>query len=172
MSYCGPPNPDGVLTLATIQFDGPAIHALDPGQLWQRGQKRGTDRLVPFTPTGTGAVSYPRRYKPTQRTIHFGLHGNVSLETGDPRWDYIAGAYANLAYLNAQVCDPSVAGDDGTIDAQLVVVGGVTLAGKVTVENEIVVSDMLDAPDELGAYDYLMTCAITLTVAQGALTPV
>lgn len=169
--YCGPPNPDGVLTLATIVFDGPAIHALDPGQLWQRGQKRGTDRLIPFpSDSATGVVGYPRRYKPTKRTIHFGLHGNVSLETGDPVVDYIQGAYTNLDYLNSQVCDPSVADSDGTIPASLVI-GTVTLEGAVTIEDEIVVNSMLDAQDERGAADYLMTCAVSFTIAQGALIP-
>lgn len=173
MAYCGGPNPDGTLTLNGVSLEpvSGAWHCLDPGVLWQRGQKRGTGRQVPFaTDISTGEVSYPRYYKATQRVVHLGVHGNVNVD-GARQVDWIAGAELNLEYLNSHICDPDAAGvnSDGTISASLLMPSGAIRTGFVTVENEIVVQSVLDAADELGANDYLMICAITATVAAGAL---
>lgn len=174
MAYCGVPNPDGIFTLNGILFDpaNGSLHTLNVADFYQRGKKRGTSRIVPFSSgTGTGSVSYPRRYKPTPRVLKFGLCGNVNVQTGAHQPNYQAGARINVQYLNEQICDPTAPGidPDGTILASVLDPDGTTRAGRVTIEDEIQITYELDAPDEKGAGDLLMICSINMTIAGGFL---
>lgn len=96
--------------------------------LWHGPQVRGSDRLIPGA---AGVKAYRRRATVTVRTLELVIYGHVD-EDGNPNVDVRAGLEANVAYLRANVADPTNVGD-GTRTAVLHLPSGATRTADVHV---------------------------------------
>lgn len=120
---------DGWLTIDGISLNTPAwrVVGTDLPQLWQGGDVRGSDRLVPGA---IGVLPYRRRFTVTRHSLTMIIVGEVD-HLGNPATDPREGFYVNLAYLRTNVTDPTNV-TDGTRHAVL------TLPDQVsTIEGDI-----------------------------------
>lgn len=85
-----------------VPLQTPAFELLDLSPLWQRGNKRGSDRLVPHR---VGEVGYPRRYTGTRRDVPGAVYGNKD-QNGVIYSDMRIGLELNVEYLQTELEDP------------------------------------------------------------------
>ena len=124
---------DGTITptlfVGTLSIDGTLMHCPawdlpDIGELWLGPAVRGEDRVIAGR---TGVLAYPRRGTVTTRSLRMIVSGVVD-RNGDPWSDlgditdecqrHQIGLQRNIAYLRANVTDPTNVGD-GTRTAVL-----------------------------------------------------
>lgn len=112
-----------------LAIDG-AWRCLNPSELWQGGDVRGSDRPIPGA---AGVLPKPRRHTVTARLLKLVVYGETD-HNGDPHADPRAGVWANLAYLRANVADPVATGDGTRTCTVLLPDGATMLTGNVTPE--------------------------------------
>lgn len=125
---------EGTLTINSILLNRPAFAVLgdETGQgglvpLWIVLDRRGEDRLVPYT----GVIPYPRRATATRHDLRIVVAGDVN-QSGTPQADARVGLENNLSYLYTNVVAPVTTGD-GTRAATLTMPSGATRTANVHV---------------------------------------
>lgn len=143
-----------------LEIDGVPLHThawriVDLAPLQQGAARRGADRKVPGAP---GVRAYPRRANVTVHALEMFVFGHLD-EDGAPHADPREGLEENVAYLRANVTDPTNVGD-GTRTAVLHLPSGATRQAPVHVEGF-----------ELAALGPVAFAAVlTLSIPEGALS--
>lgn len=122
MSVCVPLNFSlalGELVIAGVSMHGPAWDCPDLTPLWESPDQRGSDRLIPGV---VGVRRYRRRNTVTKTVLPFVITGAVN-SAGVLYANPIAGLELNIAYLRANVFDPTNL-TDGTRAAVLTMPSG------------------------------------------------
>jgi hypothetical protein len=110
-----------------LEIDGyplatPAVRVTNLSVLWEPGDVRGEDRLIPGA---AGVVAYPRRPTVTRKVLELLVFGDRDDE-GVPHADTRQGLYDNVKKLNQMVTGPVSASGDGTRDIVLHLPDGAT----------------------------------------------
>lgn len=167
---------EGVITptlfVGTLSIDGVLLHTPawdlpDLGELWFPAAVRGSDRVISGL---TGVLPYQRRATVTTRSLRMIITGVVDREgayytgSGDIRVDHQRGLQANIAYLRANVVDPTNVGD-GTRTASLTLPGAAEDDDPITAPVHVL---GLTPGAKLGP---IQRCTLDLSFPEGALVP-
>lgn len=119
----------GSLTIAGVSMHTPAWDVVDLVPLWVTPTVRGgPNRAIPGI---SGRRSFQRRFDETAHSLRMIVHGEVN-RLGVPQANPWAGLQANIAYLRANVVDPTGA-TDGTRAATLAMPDGSTRTANIVV---------------------------------------